>query len=510
MDTFRLGPHENFDSCVRWLNHEGMHIMGYGDWKLSEEIWWGGTFIAYTRKAFLAMIHRMRAEPPMRKPTDYIDMWWKSLGKTWNSSSEDLKQYIHPERGGPHVRKSTTLVRKDDADDASATLQQPVKTVNFGGSLNPDGRDPHGGMVLLETGPPAYVQWYGQHGHKVGRQFRRFTFLSPEDRMEDNSEKGPTAPGLWLWSPPMKLGSDFKSESFETVAVPLSESVRAAVFKGTRQLAEYRKWTTSPWKLAQPWALTLSHEATFPHASISLSMGIAGIVTSLPTAREGKFPLLQKCKKDMPLFHAMLEAANSVHGGTPTVDAALALEDGSQQHKGAASSCSASVAVKGELMDEYHKQQQFHNAIQSITSQLGSDQIKRMEEKRRRCAAESSGEPEVSLIGAIQMLEPPEWEDWRESFPSRLPDWIHLEDARFVEKRLAGDQDKTCKTIRCDCDGCLSDAEMEASMTQAREYQQEGSWEPLAELLMDACCSLRKRLFNDEDALYFKLSLIHI
>ena len=39
VDTARLGPMENFYTCVRWLTLEGIHFMGFGDWKASASSW---------------------------------------------------------------------------------------------------------------------------------------------------------------------------------------------------------------------------------------------------------------------------------------------------------------------------------------------------------------------------------------------------------------------------------------------------------------------------------------
>ena len=282
MDTVRLGPHENFSTCIRWLNHEGMHVMGFGDWVYSEASWWGGTFIGWTRKAFLAMIHRLQSEMVEK----HMDIWWKLLGKSWNRNSnsnrdkEGLKQYLHPERAGPHPRTSTTLVLKDEE---SATPKQAVTSKNFGGCLCPDGRDfGNGSEVIKQTGPPGCVKWFDKHGGKIDREIFRNIFLKPELRPEEEEEEeaGPPEPGLWKWSPTASRHD--------------------------------KKWVTAPWQLASPWL----------EEHNSLSQRIKDRVESLisSTPAKSKESALPKCKGDTPLFKAMLEAVVSVHGGTPVLD----------------------------------------------------------------------------------------------------------------------------------------------------------------------------------------------
>lgn len=143
-DAVRLGPGENFHTCVRWLNQEGMHVMGYGEWKKTDWSWWGGTLVGFTRNAFLKMVSGLRETPP---EAQYIDIWWKKIGAEWNSPKNNgPKCFIHPERAGPHARMSTTLVARTTTE-LGELERDPV--FRYGGSFCPDGKDCTGARVLF-------------------------------------------------------------------------------------------------------------------------------------------------------------------------------------------------------------------------------------------------------------------------------------------------------------------------------------------------------------------------
>ena len=84
-----------------------------------------------------------------------------------------------------------------------------------------------------------------------------------------------------------------------------------------------------------------------------------------------------------------------------------------------------------------------------------------------------------------------------------MPPTIHEKDARFREFNFQGVEGQKCSRICCDCEGCLSSEVLESLVVRGRQYIEDENWFELADMLIDRCCSLRKRLFPDEEPVFF-------
>ena len=362
MDSVRLGPHESFDSCIRWLSFPGMHVQAYGDWRSSERSWWGGQLIGFTRGAFKTMLSYLCAYPPQENPPETIDLWWKKMGELWNRDNGPSKYYMHPERGGPTVRLSTTLVSERDTDTGP---QRTVNTCTFGGSLCPDGRDPGGGYVLRETGPFPYVEWYGAQGNKVGRQWRRNVFVPIANRMAISREAGPTHFGFWRWKPEQAQSAEVTVETPQT-----------AVFASAGLSSTHLIWITSPWQLAAPWFASEKEQ----EAMATLTEEVRYLVAALDE-KSNAAPVETMGAPDLPLFDGMLDAAVQLQAPVPPP----------QQP-------TIPVVFAQHVPD---LEEQFNEAVDRIVAKLQSEQIKKRDRLRAQWNnVDPMEEPEI-FLGAL-------------------------------------------------------------------------------------------------------------
>ena len=445
-DSVRLGPEENFDTCVRWLNQEGMHVMGYGEWKKTDWSWWGGTLVGFTRNAFLKMVTGLRETPPAAQ---YIDIWWKKIGAEWNSpKNHGPKCFIHPERAGPHARMSTTLVAPTRTE-VGELERDPV--FRYGGSLCPDGKDCTGARVLLDTGPVALLQWMQTHQKKLGRELRRDIIMSPNERIDIPTAAGPPEPGLWTWNP----------GAGEYIVVGYQES-------------EYLQWTKAPWSLN-----TMLHTPEEQGNPAAFGRGRL------------KKVIQECCQGDV-------EKAN---GDDTSLLRTLCLAVASAKPSG--------QSRKRPRQSPPDANQRMDTSLQALEAafRAGIDEIlSKRPPKYVDSLVKTSWEerPEV-FLGAFQCLGPPEWDKWKASYPERIPQHISMWDARFGTISVEKSGTRRLELIRCDCQGCIDDEmELEDLRLNALTFLEAGQYHELARLLLDQCCTVRRSLFGDEEDLLFK------
>ena len=169
--------------------------------------------------------------------------------------------------------------------------------------MNPDGRDPGGGFVLLATGPATFVRWYHEHGRKVGRQLRRSVFLPRTNRIAMSTQAGPSHLGLFRWEP--------EGTRVKTVTV---ETPRTSIVASAGTSSQHREWIDNPWRLAAP-GFGSNEQTNMSSKIASLIHCLAGLTKAAPVEIMGT--------PDVPLLDSMLDAAEQLQAHVPMETFAL-------------------------------------------------------------------------------------------------------------------------------------------------------------------------------------------
>jgi hypothetical protein len=343
----------------------------------------GGSIVGFHRQAFLQMAQEMQTNPP----AILLDLYQKAMGERWNKSKRSLQCWVHPERGGPHIRVSTTLVSEKNVRR------------EFGGSLCPDGADPTGLLVLAETGPDEYVQFAKalEQSGKIGRTWRRGTDV------------------------PINIGVERPRISGSTLAIGVPGLY---FFDGIR-------WAPSPFLRGETWALNA-------RGVISARFDL-----KLPDDASCTQSVLEK---ETPVFKSILAALRESEHGAYAFGVGLK----QHRHSEAAAAGRTSIPTSAcntvylDFCDENVTDAKHRMEFEDIVKEICGSHTA---ESRHRGHYHREHEPDV-FLGALQQMEPPSWEDVRTTFAfSRLPESIHFDDARF-EKR-AGKRSCLCDCTGC-------------------------------------------------------------
>ena len=219
--------------------------------------------------------------------------------------------------------------------------------------------------MLRKTGPAVLVRWYATQGSRVGRKWRRHVSMPIADRIPSSTEAGPKHFGLWRWSPGGHL--------FDKVSV---DSAGAS--------STYTVWRTSPWEPAAPWfseekaqekVMSIAERAHQEVTSFEnrLDRLVAVLAAESPAGAKEKMG-----EPDMPLMHALLDAAAQVQRTAP-----------------ASPPPPVSAVPVPHIPDQ---RSEFEAAIEHIEAQLQPNQIRKRDVRRSYWNHHVEGDdPEIHL-----------------------------------------------------------------------------------------------------------------